>query len=315
MNLKRLKVLIFGLIIALGAACGSSVEYDDTRSEDERNATAQALNTKVFLDTQEFQEFVDQGALVLDARSLEDYEAGHIAGAAWADGGKEFQNDLGIVKDDIVALQETAQGLGIRRDTPVIIYGEDISKRAGRLFWTLEFLGHGEIYLYPNGYDTLLSELGESPSTDAFTPEKGDFVVALRESIRASSDEVKAVANGEATGVLIDTRRLEEYEGTEDRGDPRQGYIPSATYYYWEDVYTESGQLRSRDELSQEFDSYGFLKSDVTVIPYCQTGVRSATVYAVLRWLGVKSPKNYDGSWYEWSRNNDLPVSVPEDES
>ena len=51
---------------------------------------------------------------------------------------------------------------------------------------------------------------------------------------------------------------------------------------------------------------------DVTVIPYCQTGVRSATVYSVLRWLGHPNPKNYDGSWYEWSRINDYPVAEVE---
>lgn len=307
--MKRISLLLLILSLTALVGCGSSVEFDDTRPEEEQNATAQPLNQKVFLNTTEYLELVGEGALVLDARKLEDYEAGHVPGAAWANGGKEFQDDLDQIKDDDVALQETARALGIQSDKAVIIYGENVSKRAGRLFWSLEYLGHGEVYLYPNGYDTLLAELGEEASTETVTPDEGDFVVARRESIRATGDEVLAVANGEATGVLIDTRRLEEYEGTEDRGDPRQGYIPGATYYYWEDVYNEEGTLRSKEDLSAEFEQLGFLEEDVAIIPYCQTGVRSATVYAVLRWLGIESAKNYDGSWYEWSRQNDFPIA------
>lgn len=296
-------------LIGLLSACGSAVEYDDTRPDSEKNAVAQPLNERVFVDLEEYQQLVEDGALVIDARSIEDYQAGHVPGAAWANGGKEFQDDLGLVKDDVVALQETIRGLGINTDQPVILYGENISKRAGRLFWTLEYLGHGEIYLFGDGYDALLAGLGEEPSTETFEPETGDFVVALRPSIRATGEEVLQVANGDAPGVLIDTRRLEEFEGTEDRGDPRQGYIPNATYYYWEDVYTETGELRPKEELRAEFEEAGFLADNVAVIPYCQTGVRSATVYAVLRWLGIDSAKNYDGSWYEWSRQNDFPVA------
>jgi thiosulfate/3-mercaptopyruvate sulfurtransferase len=311
MNRALFTFLLTALLAFAGlAGCGSTVEYDDTRPESERNATAQPLNEKVFVDIDDFVTMVEQdGALVLDARKIEDYEAGHIPGAVWANGGKEFQDDMGLIKDDTVALQQTTRELGINLDTPVIIYGEGVSSRAGRLFWSLEYLGHGNVYLYPNGYESLLEELGAEPSTEAVAPELGDFVVARRDSIRATGDEVLAVVNGEATGVLIDTRRIAEFEGTEDRGDPRQGYIPGATYYYWEDVYTEEGKLRARDELQEEFSQLGFLEEDVAIIPYCQTGVRSATVYAVLRWLGIDNAKNYDGSWYEWSRANDFPVA------
>lgn len=306
--MKRFILLLLILTLTALVGCGSAVEYDDTRPESEQEASAQPLNEKVFIDAADYTSFVENGALVLDARSLEDYEAGHLPGAAWADGGKEFQDDLDVIKDDTVALQETARALGLSSDQKVIIYGENVSKRAGRLFWSLEYLGHGEVYIYPNGYDSLLAELGVEASTETVTPPAGDFVVARRESIRASGDEVLAVVNGDATGVLIDTRRLEEHEGTEDRGDPRQGSIPTATFYYWEDVYAEDGTLRSKEELQAEFAELGFLEEDVAIIPYCQTGVRSATVYAVLRWLGIKTAKNYDGSWYEWSRNNDFPV-------
>ncbi len=313
--MNKLLTLLIALALVGLSACGSSVEYDDTRSEEEQNATAQPLNEKVFVDITDFRDLVDnQGALLIDARTLEEYEAGHIPGASWANGGKEFQDDLDMIKEDTVALQETAQALGINSDKPVVIYGENVSKRAGRLFWSLEYLGHGEVYLFPNGYEALLAELDVEPSTETVTPEKGDFVVARRDSIRATADEVLAVVNGEATGVLIDTRKLTEFEGTEDRGDPRQGYIPNATYYYWEDVYNEDGTLRDREELRAEFEQLGFLEEDVAIIPYCQTGVRSATVYAVLRWLGIDSAKNYDGSWYEWSRSNDLPIEEPQNQ-
>ena len=45
------------------------------------------------------------------------------------------------------------------------------------------------------------------------------------------------------------------------------------------------------------------------IIVYCQSGVRSALVTFVLRELmGYPFVANYDGSWIEWSFDQDLPI-------
>jgi thiosulfate/3-mercaptopyruvate sulfurtransferase len=301
------------MCLVMSAACGgSSVTYEDDRPEDERTREPAPLNAQVFVTDAEVAQWVEGGALLIDARPREAYDAGHVPGAVWANGGKEFQDDLGLVKPDIASLQEAARGIGVNNDQKVIIYGAPADKRAGRLFWTLEYLGHGESYLYTPGHEALLATLGVEATTEE-TDLEGDFVAAYRESVRATAEEVRKAADGELQAILIDTRRLGEFEGTEDRGDPRQGNIPGAIFYYWEDVFDEDDQLRSKEDLQAEFAQVGLLSDDAVVIPYCQTGVRSAYVYAVLRWLGQDNAKNYDGSWAEWSRLEDYPIGTVED--
>ena len=49
------------------------------------------------------------------------------------------------------------------------------------------------------------------------------------------------------------------------------------------------------------------LESGAEVVAYCHSGGRSAIATQVLRALGYDA-RNYEGSWHEWSRHDDLPV-------
>lgn len=75
-------------------------------------------------------------------------------------------------------------------------------------------------------------------------------------------------------------------------------------------VFDESNQLRSQDELLADFAQLGIEQSTL-VIPYCTGGIRSAFLYSVLRWVGLGRVSNYDGSWWDWSGNPNLPVVDP----
>lgn len=302
---------IFSTLVATaGIGCGETVIENDPRPASERNAEPQPLNSEVVVDAQRFGELRAEGASIIDTRAEEDYLAGHVPGAVHAPGGRAYKDDNGILLNDVVELQSITRRLGIDRDRPVVIYGNPVDKGAGRLFWTLEYLGHGGVRLYGEGYTELKAQLDFEPSTEDVQPQNGDFVVARRESVRATADEVLDIVNGERDGIIIDTRRRAEFEGTEDRGDPRQGHIPQAIYYYWKDLFVdEQGGLQPKDALRQEFDSLGLTAEGTLVVPYCQTGTRSSYVYAILRWLGDDEATNYDGSWVEWSRLEDAPVA------
>ncbi|MFB6264896.1 MAG: sulfurtransferase [Bradymonadaceae bacterium] len=321
-------------LIALGVAlvaggCSESIkdpagnkfepapDWTDNRPAEQKQLDPQPLNDEVFVDAERVEELAtrdDKPATVIDARTRKAYEKGHFPGAIHsgneAAGYKPFKDPEyhDILPRDVGQLQETARGMGVYNDRPVVIYASAGSKRAGRLHWVLEYLGHGEAYIYNPGYEKLLEETGVEAQTKVVEG-NGDFVVRRRESVRATHDEVRRAATGEASNVvLIDTRRKSEFVGKEVRA-PRHGYIPNAKYYHWKSVFDENDQLRPKDELRSEFKQAGLLEEGATLIPYCQTGTRSGFFYSVLRWVGSENAQNYDGSWTRWARLSDAPVA------
>ena len=100
--------------------------------------------------------------------------------------------------------------------------------------------------------------------------------------------------------ALLDVRTPQEYEGSMGNAcDPRQGHIPGARNL---DVY------RLLEMTPDEAHGELALEPGAEVVAYCHSGQRSAIATQILRTLGYDA-RNYAGSWHEWSRHDDLPVS------
>lgn len=294
--------LVFMLMLfVMGSftACGEVAE--------DRDVTA-----RVFLEIDDFEYLRKQGALVLDARGKKPFEDGHVPNAINADWKKfVIEGKNGIVSDDVEYLQNAARDLGINADQTILIYGDGgiNDSSAGRLLWTLEYLGHESVYLLNGGVEAYKRE-NLYTQAGTTTAKKGTFTVNLRPEIRATMAEVKE-ASDNGTLKIIDSRTdaewLAELEN-DPRGNQQGGHIPEAIHYHWEDVMTKDGVLRPKEELRAEFQALG-ITEDTLTIAYCQSGVRSGYLYAVLKWLDYKEAKNYDGSWWEWSQKaNEMPI-------
>jgi thiosulfate/3-mercaptopyruvate sulfurtransferase len=100
--------------------------------------------------------------------------------------------------------------------------------------------------------------------------------------------------------AIVDVRTPREYDGSLGQPcDPRQGHIPGARNL---DVYRLMNM--TPDEVHAELG----LDPGVEVVAYCHSGGRSAIAAQVLRSLGYDA-RNYEGSWHEWSRHEDLPIA------
>jgi thiosulfate/3-mercaptopyruvate sulfurtransferase len=112
------------------------------------------------------------------------------------------------------------------------------------------------------------------------------------------TDEL-AARLGEPGLVVLDVRTAEEFEG--ERGyacDPRQGHIPGARHLPVLDLLTAGP-----DEAASLLD----VPRGAEVIAYCHSGGRSALAVSVLRRAGFAA-RNYEPSWHDWSRRDDLPL-------
>ena len=106
----------------------------------------------------------------------------------------------------------------------------------------------------------------------------------------------------DSTLTVLDVRTQAEYEGSRGNAcDPRQGHVPGARNL-------DVGLLAACASVEQVRELVG-LPEGAEVAAYCHSGSRSALAARLLRAAGYDA-RNYEGSWHEWSRREDLPFEA-----
>lgn len=251
---------------------------------------------------------------LLDTRSSWKYFIGHIPGARRIDNWQDFTvkvNDApGILNDDKNFLAEKLRQLGIDHSKSIVIYGDAVDKwrTDGRFYWMFKYLGFKNVAILEGGIDlwkkdTMPLEGGtpDDTSPSALAPEE----IKFDDSVLADQTWIKRRL-GSKSLAIIDTRERSEYDGETPYGSPRGGHIPGAVHLDWRDFFTDKGTLKSEAQLKTILNQSG-IRPEQEAVVYCTGGVRSGMSFLVLQYLGYKV-RNYDGSWWDWSRNPSLPA-------
>lgn len=275
-------------------------------------SAAPYANPRLLVETGELAKLLGApGVRVVDLRGDPDrgeaaYRGGHIPGAVYLPGrglddSQANARGFPIWPNAAVALFGP---LGIDHDTTVVAYDDSGSVYAARLFYVLEYYGHGKVRVLNGGLAKWQRE-GRPLTTEVPRVEAKRFVPQARREVLATAEEVRA-GLGKEEVCLIDARSPEEFVGTDVRAK-RGGRIPGARNVDWVTTLNPDGTFKPADELRAMFEAAG-VRPDRQIITYCQSGVRSAHDYFVLRLLGYARVKNYDGSWMEWGDNPALPL-------
>ena len=249
--------------------------------------------------------------MILDARSAEEYQAGHIPGAintpwqmfAKVDGAPG-EPGWGVLKD-AKRLSQIFTELGINDNKQMVVYadpnawGED-----GRIVWMLRMAGLGNSSILNGGWVGWKNN-NEEISTETVQVEPEDFSIdALVKELTASTEWILE-RQGEIK--IVDSRSSKEFEGAVDYGEKRGGHLPEAINIPFKEVLRDDATVKSQEELEKLFAEAG-LKPEDEIVVYCTAGIRSAHLTLILRMAGFENARNYDASYYEWAGNEQLPL-------
>ncbi len=225
-----------------------------------------------------------------------DYRAAHIPGSRYLAMDKFATDHMTKPGTELLPadqLKKNLESIGIGDDSRVVYYAPDWDPMATRLFFTMDYLGHGnQAALLDGGLDQWVREKRPT-STEISTGKPASLTVHLHPEIVAKMDYMKKlVDHPEGDIVIVDSRPSKRY---------RNGHLRGAESLYWENALVSEKEplLKSPDQLRQLFTAAS-VTGNKRVVSYCEVGLQASYVYMLARYLGFDAAM-YDGSYSEWS--------------
>lgn len=242
---------------------------------------------------------VPHGGAVAMPSGREQYAAGHIPGAVHLD----YADDLSDPATPYAA-RVAPPGLfakvmgehGIGDDTIVIAYDAGTIPFAARIVWMLRYYGHDEAYVLAGGYPAWVAA-GYPVKTDVPNVTPATFTPRPRPELRATRDEVLAIAEGRSAVQLVETQRDQTYA---QRDRDIKGAVRLSGNELLEDA--RGGRIADRATLERLVQGAGLDPHARTVVS-CGSGVSASGAWLALREAGFDDVAVYDGSWMEWEHD------------
>jgi len=240
-----------------------------------------------------------------------DYTREHIPGAryVWMGWMAQSNPDMGFEVTAVADLDTLLEGLGVTNDSQIVVYHSlGDATAAARAYVTLDYLGLGDqTHILDGGLEAWKTEgrpvTKEIPArkVTAFTPKTQDGVFVDLGYVKEHM--------GKAGMSLVDGRPMPAFDGTGPMiGVFRAGHIPGAVNVPYSTVLDAANRYLPVDSLKAKFDAAGVKPGD-EVVAYCGSGRTATPIYVAAKMLGY-TVHLYDGSFEEWSRQEDLPVDV-----
>ena len=258
----------------------------------------------------------DPAVRIVDARSrphgapnivaptgAELYAAGHIPGAIGLDYSDELADPATPYATRVAPPQRFAQVLGERGigdANTIVAYDDGDIPYAARFVWMCRYYGHDDVAIMAGGFKAWQSA-GFPVTTEVVVREPAVFTPRERPSLRATREEVLAIARGESDAQLLETQRDKTY-ATRDRD------IAGAKRLSGNDLLDDrnGGRIVPKEKLDSLVDALDLDRTKRTVVT-CGSGVSASGSDLALLEAGFTDLAVYDGSWTEWS-HDDLPT-------
>lgn len=232
------------------------------------------------------------------------FEAGHIPGAVFLDidAVADPETSLPHMLPDAERFARDVGALGIGADDAVVVYDQRGLFSAARVWWMFRVFGHEAVAILDGGLPAWQAAGGGlesgSPNPRPTTyrlhrPQPDTTAVRSRDQVR------DALQDGRTQVVDVRPAARFRAEAPEPRAGLRGGHMPGAMNLPFQDLLTEDGHLRSREELRGRFHEAG-IDPERPVVTTCGSGLTAAIAYLAAHLVGQPEVGLYDGSWTEW---------------
>lgn len=255
--------------------------------------------------------------LILDCRFLladtsygeKAYHQGHIPNAFYLHLDHDLSSPITPTTGrhplpDVAQLTAKLQGLGLNAHTQVVVYDDSNGTMAGRAWWLLRWMGHNAVALLDGGYPAWLQQNGDVQTATPALPQAGDFQAQLQTAFTVEADDL---LNNPALQV-IDARAAERYRGEIEPTDPIAGRIPNAINRPLTDNL-HNGLFKSPEQLRHEWQAIIGERDLTTLVHSCGSGVTACHNQLAMEIAGITGSKLYAGSWSEWIRDPNRPIT------
>lgn len=255
----------------------------------------------------------DGSVQVLDIRAPEgegSFAAGHVDGAVNAPYGlfRGPSDNPGQVPQ-VSALEETLEGLGLQPGQSLVVTygGESVSDfgAAARVYWTLKSLGFEDMAIL-NGGIAAWQEAGLDLSRDAVTPTPSELDLTWDATWTATTEQVRAIVDGETEARLIDARPESFWNGEQAHAQAaRPGTLPQSDYFVHSSWFSDGPAIVDAAAAEQVAREAGL---EGPLVSFCNTGHWAATNWFAMSELAGLDAKLYPESMVAWS-NADLEMA------
>ncbi|MDP6604689.1 MAG: rhodanese-like domain-containing protein [Dehalococcoidia bacterium] len=207
------------------------------------------------------------GIVLIDCGELVAYRRAHIPGAVSISHHpylKGAGNSKLVMEAD--EFETLVRSLGVSNDSSVVLYDDNSSLHAARVWWVFERFGHTDVRVVDGGFNAWLAE-GRPITSAPPRPEEGTFTATIDDTHLCTIDTLRQAVDGGSGLQIWDTRSDGEWDGSNDRGNKRTGRVPGAIHLEWLNLFEgpPSRRLRPLDDIRQTLVEAGLNPEAETV--------------------------------------------------
>ena len=196
-------------------------------------------------------------ALGEPGRGRNEYDAGHIPGAVFIDLDTALRAREGPGRHPLpfpADFRASMRAVGVGPDDAVVAYDDAGGTIAARLWWMLDDLGHGRVWVLDGGYSAWIAA-GLPTSTDVAAPDPSPGSGPDPREAWAKTIDREAIASQLGGVVLLDARAGPRYRGEVEPIDRVAGHIPTAISAPTSGSLGPDGRMLGPAELEARFRS------------------------------------------------------------